>query len=205
MNTLRKIFVVLICVSVSYASDDPLLTRDPYRIVYNNSLLIASRTNSTLCRMDKEYCELYFLLHNDVATSEILFSSNDEKIFKYTSIEPCKDNFHYVDSHLVNENNCLKLNEFGLSEDLLARINVSDYSIHKVKIKAQLIGNATLSMNVTKPQLSERLPSLSELIFYHRVVVSAPRRKIDIIFDIWTWTFGALISLRKKRKNMNNL
>jgi hypothetical protein len=190
MNFTQTLLVALLSVGYvahAFGEAEPLLKLDEQKLVYNNSILVIASKNSTLCRMVKDFCEIYFLIRSDISNDQLVISTNDQKIFKFTSIEPCAGE------------TCLKLEEFGLSRESLDALNTSNYNMQKVKIKGLLIGNATLSFRIKNPEQgsSGRLSSLPELIFFHRVVVSAPQRAIDVIFDIFTWSFGAVISLRK--------
>jgi hypothetical protein len=198
---MRLHLVVLFILTTSWVSSVfgqeaenlPAYTVDDKRLLYANvngngtfELLIAAQNNMTMCRMDSDPCSIYFLVRNDLA-SHLEFTSNDRVIFTFETADFC-----------TTDAKCPSLEQLGLKDSELTGGSLSYYTISRVQIKGVLIGNATLEFHLNKSvSLENLMPFLPETVFFHRVVVSAPRRSIDIIFDIWIWSFGALISLSR--------
>jgi hypothetical protein len=158
----------------------------------SNQPIILAKTNSTKCVMLKKTCDIDLLIRKDVDSSSLIFKSNSEKIFVIHSIEPCN-----AGDALDSVNKCLGLNDFNVSFDE-NKLKADDYSVSRIKLKAVLIGNATLSAHV-----KGKTPEDTKEILTHKILVTAPRRPIDIIFDIWRWSFGSIISLCKLREKIN--
>lgn len=158
----------------------------------NSSLAIAKNTNSNdsttsdlnihhvvkfsnkiklKCSMYK-ICQLDLAIKNIFDLDQLVFESSDSKVFKLKSVGPC------------DSKNCPTLADFWFNET--EKNFQNSFTIYSVKIEAILIGKASL-------QIFEKEKMI--LLTHTDIVVTQPQRIIDIVFIIWVWTFGVLISL----------
>jgi hypothetical protein len=128
----------------------------------NGGELVISQTNLIKCVMLKETCDVDLWVKRAVDLTKLEFKSNADNIIVFVSVE------------------------FNASSS--SSQNLTGYSLVRVKVKALLIGNATLTVGRKNEE---------EPIFVQQILVTAPRRPIDIVFDVWRWLFGSTISLRK--------
>jgi predicted permease len=153
---------------------------------YNkNRPLIIVNTNQTKCRMAINNCEIDVLVKNSLDLSRLVFRVNNEKYFRFSSFENCTN----------QQKKCLSFENFNrtISEINISFKNVTaHYTIRKIRLNSVLVGNSSLSVFFNDYNVKEEdWPMMLE----HVLIATAPRRPVDIFFDAWTWSFGAIISL----------
>lgn len=124
------------------------------------------------CNMFK-ICNLDVGIKNEISFDELIVNTSDSSVLLYKSIEVC------------SAKNCpAMISEFIYETD---KTLLTNYTIYQVKYEAIMIGKANLQFS-TKNKRQEILES-------YEIIVIKPARVIDIIFDIWIYTFGLLIAL----------
>ena len=144
--------------------------------------IIIFKSPSSTCRMKKDWCDLDVLVKRDLDKNKFDFITENKKIFEFLSIETCSP---------LNHVKCANLSSFIVSvanwSTPTYEISLSTYRVERLKLRSNLIGRAKLFVFYQKSPIVE-----------HKVTVTAPRRVIDIVFDIWTWSFGGFIALRNQ-------
>ena len=160
-----------------------------------NEHFILTKDGMLKCVMLKaKGCLLDLLVRNDLRDENLIISSNAENIVQFRSIKTC-DNIYYQDENERQQARiCSNLNEFNISH-VASQINLLGYSVRRLNLDAVLIGKASISIQ-TKGLGYDGIVALEQ-----KVLITAPRRPIDIVFDIWRWSFGSIISLCKYINN----
>lgn len=134
----------------------------------NSTDLVILKNDEFKCKMFK-ICKLDILIRNDFSVDLINISSSDLTIFKFNRLLPC------------SEPKCLSKNYINSF-----RINSSiNYQVYHVEIESVLIGKAVLEFNLNDKAL---INSCS-------IIITQPKRIIDIIFNVMIYSFGFIISL----------
>jgi hypothetical protein len=132
---------------------------------------ISKQNELVLFKENKTQCSMYsnkcFLkvLAKDLDSNSI--KSENEKLFTVISVTKCENN-----SQL-----CPDYDYFNLTSD------TEEYSIYIIKLDPISFGPANLTF------LNE------ENKVFHFVSITEPRRWIDILFDVYVWTFQICISI----------
>ena len=132
---------------------------------------ISKQNELVLFKENKTQCSMYsnkcFLkvLAKDLDSKSI--KSENEKLFTVISVTKCENN-----SQL-----CPDYDYFNLTSD------TEEYSIYVIKLDPISFGPANLTF------LNE------ENKIFHFVSITEPRRWIDILFDVYVWTFQICISI----------
>lgn len=126
--------------------------------------------NNTKCSMYTDYCELNVLVRtNAVEDFDITFlESTDSLIFTVNSTQKCETSS--VD--IGNNKTCLLPDEFK-----------ANYSLYIIKIIPGHFGAANIIFSAENKQVK------------HLVVITEPRRIIDLIFDVYVWVFQVVVSI----------
>lgn len=155
----------------------------------HSELFIISKNPFTKCLMLKR-CDVDILLRNDIKLEELVIQNDANHVITFNGYDPCEPS-NTIKSSIL----CPLATDFNISAHQ-DQINVASYSVKKIIFDAILIGNSTVQVFVKRDNNFDPDNSLPSLV--HRVLITAPRRPIDIIFDIWRWSFGSLISLCKR-------
>jgi hypothetical protein len=140
----------------------------------------------TKCPMFTESCQFEALVSSDTKLESLTIKSNADETATFVSISRRENDDNSTDE---GQNK----SEFFKSLNLSQTEHEQRFTLHLVKFKSVLIGNASLQFYSSGK--SEGNNSELDLIAEHHVLVVAPRRLIDILFDIYIWTSNSIISL----------
>jgi hypothetical protein len=191
MKKLAKIFLTLIVLNkvLAYLADDNVDSSEKIEETIganktaNGVIIFKDKLNK--CPMyTYPGCEFDILLKNSIDINKVSLKSSEIKVFKNATIELCNET-----DELLNKTNfkqkCSNYSSFKeLNQDLK-----DEYTVYKMKYVPVLVGVAELMINI-ESESDQETPSL----FNYTIVVVQPKRVIDLIFDIWVWSFGILIS-----------
>lgn len=136
----------------------------------NFSDLVILKNDEIKCKMFKK-CQFDILVRKDFSIGSINISSSDLNVFKFNRLSLCSElkclSETYILSFFINNSSSI------------------GYQVYNVEIESVLIGKAVLEFNTTdKVQVGSCL-----------IIITQPKRIIDIIFNIMIYSFGFIISL----------
>jgi hypothetical protein len=135
----------------------------------NTSILF--RTSQPMCRMYAASCDMSVLIRKRIEMPTLEFVSTDNEIFEVRHVEVC------------NDTRLCSYDQFNVNETVF---NENKYIYYRIEIQPGLIGRANISIRQRN--------SLQVVASYGYVIVQ-PRRVVDIIFDVWIYVLGTVISL----------
>lgn len=146
-----------------------------FQEIKNRTEKIIFNEKKTLCPLYSGICNIYLQVDENLNLDDLILESSSVAVFLFDSIESCTN----IDTNRSVECNSLSLNERNDSRKTF-----------KISILPVLIGKANLSVRIK--DLNNQY-NHNHIINYN-VIVSTPKRTIDLIFTIWTWVFQTLIS-----------
>jgi hypothetical protein len=151
------------------------------------------------CAMHAKSCQIEALISRPTDAQSLYIKSNADRILTFESIHACEPS--------DNSTACLSAVDPDASQTRAA-FNLTEndgrqLSLYVIKFKSVLIGNASLQFYSKAGE--DNSTSEEDLLYEHEVVVTAPRRLVDILFDIYIWTSNTIISLCRFRINSSKL
>jgi hypothetical protein len=159
-------------------------------LVYLNGILtdlIEFKDNSTKCSMFSNDCYVNFILRNITDLKNLKVTSSNHKLLKIKSIDSCND--------LNNYQKCPDIISFKSVAN--REIQLLDKNIFALNLDSILVGKIIIFFNLN-----------NNSYFNHSVVITQPKRIIDLIQQIYIIIFslttalimGILLDIEKLKK-----
>jgi hypothetical protein len=164
--------------------NDNKLPQDEHNNITRSSLIFQEELNK--CPMYTPICSFSVLINKSINIDKIKFESSDLFVFKNITIKLCDQDENDKDLNKTKSKPlCSSLTDFkSVKQD-----NYNDYLIYKIYYVPDLVGVAELMININD---SENIENNEK--FNYTIIVVQPKRVIDLVFDIYVWTFSLIIS-----------
>ena len=147
----------------------------------SSSIIFLEKLNK--CPMYSTICSFPVLINKSINIEKIKFESSDLVVFKNVTIKLCESNdIEQILNETNVERSCPSLAEFkSVNEE-----NHKDYLVYIIYFLPDLVGVADLMININDTEIKEE--------FNYTIITVQPKRVIDLVFDIYVWSFSLLIS-----------
>jgi hypothetical protein len=167
---------------ISEETGDKLkIQKQEHDLLRSSSIVFLEKLNK--CPMYSTICSFSVLINKSINIENIKLESSDLVVFKNISIKLCQQEINNL--NVKSSSSCPSLIEFkSFNKD-----SYNDYLTYQIFYVPDLIGVADLMININDTENIENNVNLN-----YTIIVVQPKRVIDLVFDIYVWTFSLLIS-----------